>query len=413
MKRKIKKIFLFSMFLGFSMILGCSGFDPELIEFNTQNANSYLMALNNPCTVASSNVSKFVEVSSAQTSVLNFRGKLYDCSITNPQPTPTPTPQPINPPANLTALPSDTLVLLNWDKVNEASFYVVYWGTANGAYTNFDFVIGTTKLIENLNNDTSYNFAVVSKNAYGTSSLSVVSATPSNQVAPLPPTNLTATMGDGQVSFSWKASKNANLYAVYWGTSSKSYSFVAPVSGTYVPSESNTYLFTDPNLQKGTYYYFAVTASNVHGESGYSNEVEGAPCITNCGNPPLILPIKIQVDPTKSDLILTPPLSAGLWEIKVDQSYNCTTNSFCENFANQAYLSYHFGFNVQFNGLSFYDSYAIDFSNAPDAFLHYRDKRILINLLDTGVIAARFIDLYDMDYANNQGMLHFTIFKLN
>lgn len=82
---------------------------------------------------------------------------------------------------------------------------------------------------------------------------------------PLTPTNLTSTAGDGYVDLSWNPSSSATGYYVYWGTS----------QGVY-PNRYNVGTATSQRingLSNGIRYYFAVTARNTAGESGYSNEV--------------------------------------------------------------------------------------------------------------------------------------------
>lgn len=54
-------------------------------------------------------------------------------------------------------------------------------------------------------------------------------------------------------------------YTVYYGTSSGNYASSADAG--------NATKYTVTGLSGGTTYYFAVTASNTSGESGYSNEV--------------------------------------------------------------------------------------------------------------------------------------------
>lgn len=70
----------------------------------------------------------------------------------------------------------------------------------------------------------------------------------------------------GQASLAWNASSSTTVtgYKVHYGTASGSYSTRVDVG--------NTLSATVPNLTSGTKYYFAVTAYNSAGESGYSNE---------------------------------------------------------------------------------------------------------------------------------------------
>jgi len=69
----------------------------------------------------------------------------------------------------------------------------------------------------------------------------------------------------GTVTLIWDSAPSATGYKVYSGTSSGAYG--APVD------IGNVTTFRIANLQSGATYYFAVTAYNSTGESGYSNEV--------------------------------------------------------------------------------------------------------------------------------------------
>lgn len=66
------------------------------------------------------------------------------------------------------------------------------------------------------------------------------------------------------VTLSWEGSEGANGYKVYQGMSSGSYPSVMNVG----PFTSVTF-----DIEKAGTFYFAVTAYNDVGESGYSNEV--------------------------------------------------------------------------------------------------------------------------------------------
>ncbi|WP_433938651.1 tail fiber protein [Paenibacillus lautus] len=88
--------------------------------------------------------------------------------------------------------------------------------------------------------------------------------------APLAPTNLTATAGDGEVTLQWSTVTGATYYDIYFGTESGVYGSapIATVTGS-------TYSAGD--LQNGTTYYFAVKAVNDGGSSAFSDEVSAAP----------------------------------------------------------------------------------------------------------------------------------------
>ncbi len=78
------------------------------------------------------------------------------------------------------------------------------------------------------------------------------------------PTGATATLAWDPVN-----DPSVQGYNVYYGTSSRQYQTFANVG------LATTYTVAD--LQPGTTYYFAVTAYNSAGESGYSDEVSATP----------------------------------------------------------------------------------------------------------------------------------------
>jgi cellulose 1,4-beta-cellobiosidase len=120
-----------------------------------------------------------------------------------------------------------------------------------------------------LTNGTTYFYVVTAVNASGESGNSTqVSATPQG-LAPAPPTGLSVTPGNAQVSLSWNASSGATSYNVKRST----------VSGgpyTTVGSPSTT-SFTNTGLTNGTTYFYVVTAVNASGESGNSTQVSATP----------------------------------------------------------------------------------------------------------------------------------------
>jgi VCBS repeat-containing protein len=89
---------------------------------------------------------------------------------------------------------------------------------------------------------------------------------------PDPPTGLSATAGEGQVSLDWNNNSEPDLdgYKVYRSTTSGSgYSQIADVSSS---------AHTDTGVTNGTTYYYVVTAYDTSAnESGYSNEASATP----------------------------------------------------------------------------------------------------------------------------------------
>jgi phospholipase/lecithinase/hemolysin len=89
--------------------------------------------------------------------------------------------------------------------------------------------------------------------------------------APAAPTGLTATATTSQVALNWSPSSGATSYNIYRSTS-KGGEGGAPIqTGVTLPT------FTDTGLTNGTTYYYQVTAVDLGGESGKSNEASATP----------------------------------------------------------------------------------------------------------------------------------------
>ncbi len=84
------------------------------------------------------------------------------------------------------------------------------------------------------------------------------------------PTNLTAIAGDRQIKLTWSAAANAATYRVKRSD--------AP-GGPYTTIASNIKAtqYINTNLTNGTTYYYVVSAANILGESGDSNEASATP----------------------------------------------------------------------------------------------------------------------------------------
>ncbi|OFZ27557.1 MAG: hypothetical protein A3D92_08015, partial [Bacteroidetes bacterium RIFCSPHIGHO2_02_FULL_44_7] len=84
---------------------------------------------------------------------------------------------------------------------------------------------------------------------------------------PLPPANITAIAGDGQIIISWDAVSNATSYNIYWSTIPG----VTKSTGMQVPNVTSPYIHT--GLTNDTTYYYVVTATNSYGEGSESSRV--------------------------------------------------------------------------------------------------------------------------------------------
>jgi fibronectin type 3 domain-containing protein len=144
------------------------------------------------------------------------------------------------------------------------------------------------------------------------------------QGPPAPPTNLTATAGNAQVSLSWTGSAGATSYNVYRSTTSG--------SGYAMIATSATTNYTDTTVINGTTYYYVVTAVNANGESGYSNEASATP------QPPPPAPTGLTATAGNSQVALLWNASTGATSYKVYRS--TTSGSGYANIATSATTSY-------------------------------------------------------------------------
>src|SRR5215472_9397927 len=125
------------------------------------------------------------------------------------------------------------------------------------------------------------------------SSTVAITATPIAGTPPGPPTGLTGSPGNGQVSLSWMAPANnggVNIsgYRVYRGTASGGETLVTTGGCSGLGAVTSC---TDTGLTNGQKYFYEVSAVNALGEGNKSNEATATPAAGTCppaqllGNP--------------------------------------------------------------------------------------------------------------------------------
>ena len=159
-------------------------------------------------------------------------------------------------PANLGATIGYEQVTLSWDDPGNDNISGYELSTDGG--TNYNLISGsdantTSHTVDNLNNGTSYTFAVRAVNASGKGASALVSAT---LTVPAAPTSLQATAGDGQVELSWNDPGNDNISG--YQVSSDGGTIYSPISD----SDDETTDYTETGLTNGTEYTFKVRARN-------------------------------------------------------------------------------------------------------------------------------------------------------
>ncbi len=183
-------------------------------------------------------------------------------------------------PLNPTTTDGDEYVDITWDAPSDIGGtpvlnYRVYRGTSPGTEVFLTQIGDITNFNDTgLVNGQSYYYQISAVNAVGEGSLS----TETNGTARAPPdapTDLVAIANNGGMNLTWQpplidGGFPVLDYSVYRGTSPGSEVFLASVGG---PITS----FDDSGLVNGQIYYYKVTASNIVGESGMSNEASDIP----------------------------------------------------------------------------------------------------------------------------------------
>ena len=114
--------------------------------------------------------------------------------------------------------------------------------------------------VKGLSNGTAYTFTVTATNGVGTGALSAPSSSVTPATMPDPPTGVSGTSGNGQVSVSWAAPANDG------GSAITGYVVEAAPGGKSCSWSSGPLNCTVTGLSNGTAYTFTVTATNSAGQ---------------------------------------------------------------------------------------------------------------------------------------------------
>jgi hypothetical protein len=179
------------------------------------------------------------------------------------------------PPSNLRAVAGNNRIAVNFSAPGSGTVVRLYWGTSPGVSTaspNFVDSLTSPAYITGLANGTRYYVMGISKNSYGDSNPSVeVSATPAQNIHPLPPTGVHAQANSGQVTIGWNPVIDAETFNLYYRNTAPG---VTKSNGTSVGSVDSP--VTVSGLTNNTCYYIVVTSLN----SGYESAESAEICVT-------------------------------------------------------------------------------------------------------------------------------------
>ncbi|BBJ28280.1 S8 family serine peptidase [Athalassotoga saccharophila] len=199
---------------------------------------------------------------------------------------------------------------LRWSAYDSNNFpitYSLYFGTSQNPPLIASGLSTSTYEVSNLNYSTTYYWYVIATNGYASTKGPLWSFTTQN-TSPSNPTGLYYTnVTSNSVSLAWSPSPLASGYNIYRSTNGVNFSKISSTPNTY---------YTDTNLSPSTTYYYAVTAYNPFGESGYSNQItvttQSAPEPAAYG----IVNGRVSVYTGQSAFVSSAPVYQNKWQIQ-------------------------------------------------------------------------------------------------
>jgi hypothetical protein len=183
-------------------------------------------------------------------------------------------------PADFVVDAGDGSVRISFTEVAGASGYKIYYATHQDLTSTDSYILTTETfaLIEGLENDTPYFFAVGALKGTRESPLNQIATVTPNPATPDAPVDLRIEKGDKRITLDWSDTVGADAYWVYVGESS-------PVSSADMQFSTDLPRFLLAGLENGVEYFFRVRAFNAGGESALSSEVSTIPIISPPGAP--------------------------------------------------------------------------------------------------------------------------------
>ncbi len=250
---------------------------------------------------------------------------------------------PLAPPTGLAATAGVGRVMLTWQPAAGATGYRIKRGQSPGNYTSSLLAAAPPYQDDGVLNGTTYYYAISTLSGANESENSgeVSVSTPL-----LPPTSVTASATDGQVTVNWNAASGATSYLIRRGTASSVYEHQFSLSSAP---------FVDTTVANGTTYFYVVLAVNLQGPSAPSAEVNATP---------LAAPLGLEATPGANSVTLTWAASAGASSYSVKRgtssgNYTATFSAFGTNYTDstiQSNVTYYFAVSALAGGSESPDS---------------------------------------------------------
>lgn len=174
-------------------------------------------------------------------------------------------------PTGISTLSGDGQVTIQWSAVEGSTSYNVYFSNSpNGTTANGTKVGGITETSythTNLKNNVFYYYIVTAVNAAGESLPSGETGAMPKGSPPAVPVGVTAVSSGDSIAIRWNTVQGATSYTVYYTENPG----LAIVQGKRIPGITAT-SYKHAKVNKGTMYYYVVTASSGNGESPPSTE---------------------------------------------------------------------------------------------------------------------------------------------
>lgn len=167
----------------------------------------------------------------------------------------------------LTGISGDSLALLKWNVIDNASEYFIY--RSDATVTKPQLVIKTVEAEYRdfgLENDTTYSYFVSASNIAGQGGNSNnVEVTPEKPELPQVPTGLNATTENGSVILHWNTASKANSYVIYRVENLVDLNQAIPLTETTASTYQDNTVISDVE------YFYTISAKNSLGEGNKSN----------------------------------------------------------------------------------------------------------------------------------------------